>query len=95
VQALILLEFLLSLSPSAKDKLAALEQANNKSVLYPYTLSAEDVSLNSRRTQIFSLAPVSTAALKFLHLRMIHVSMFRLLFAEDVLMPVPTGKMGE
>jgi THO complex subunit 1 len=39
VQILILLDFLLSLTQSAKAKLADL---TNKSVLYPYTLSAED-----------------------------------------------------
>lgn len=39
VQILILLDFLLSLTPGAKAKLADL---TNKSVLYPYTLSAED-----------------------------------------------------
>jgi THO complex subunit 1 len=39
VQALIILDFLLSLTPSAKAKLAAL---SNKSVLYTYTLQEED-----------------------------------------------------
>ena len=39
VQILILLDFLLSLTSSAKAKLADL---TNKSVLYPYTLTAED-----------------------------------------------------
>ena len=39
VQALIILDFLLSLTPSAKAKLAAL---TNKSVLYSYTLNDED-----------------------------------------------------
>ncbi|KAK5216847.1 hypothetical protein LTR72_010217 [Exophiala xenobiotica] len=39
VQALIMLDFLLSLAPAAKSKFEGL---TNKSVLYPYTLSDED-----------------------------------------------------
>lgn len=39
VQALIMIDFLLSLTPSAKAKFEGL---TNKSVLYPYTLSEED-----------------------------------------------------
>ncbi|KAK5125674.1 hypothetical protein LTR85_011948 [Meristemomyces frigidus] len=41
VQALILIDFLLSLTEKAKKKLAALE-ATNKSLLYSFTLSAND-----------------------------------------------------
>lgn len=41
IQALILIDFLLSLTEKAKKKLAALE-ATNKSMLYSFTLSAED-----------------------------------------------------
>jgi len=44
VQALILVDFLLSLTPKAKSKLADL---TNKSVLYGYTLSDEDVGITS------------------------------------------------
>lgn len=40
VQALIVLDFMLSLTPSAKTKLA---NSTNKSVLYGYTLGEEDV----------------------------------------------------
>ena len=40
VQALILLDFLLSLTPKAKKKL---EHTSNKSVLYSYTLNEENV----------------------------------------------------
>lgn len=42
VQALILIEFLLSLTPKAKKKLA--EVKAQKAMLYPYTLSPEDVN---------------------------------------------------
>lgn len=44
VQALIVLDFVLSLTPKAKAKLADL---TNKSVLYSYVLSEDDVSLFS------------------------------------------------
>ena len=40
MQALILIDFLLSLTPRAKKKLAGKQ---NKSVLYSYTLADEDV----------------------------------------------------
>ena len=40
VQALILIEFLLSLTPKAKKKL---DHTTNKSVLYNYTVSDDDV----------------------------------------------------
>ena len=40
MQALILVDFLLSLTPKAKKKL---EGSTNKSVLYSYTLSEDDV----------------------------------------------------
>lgn len=50
VQALIILDFLLSLTPSAKAKLASL---TNKSVLYTYTLNEEDAKwAASTRTTI-------------------------------------------
>lgn len=48
VQALILLDFMLSLTPKAKARLADLP---NKSVLYGFVLSDEDV-------RIFSFIPV-------------------------------------
>lgn len=49
VQALILIEFLLSLTERAKKKLASIETAN-KSMLYQYTISEEDAkwALNTR-----------------------------------------------
>ena len=40
VQALILIDFILSLTPKAKRKLA---NTTNKSVLYSYTVSDDDV----------------------------------------------------
>ena len=43
VQTLIVVDFLLSLTPKAKRKL---ESLGNKSVLYGYTLEEEDVSLS-------------------------------------------------
>lgn len=51
VQALILIDFLLSLTEKAKKKLAMLE-ATNKSMLYGITLSAEDAKwcIDTRRT---------------------------------------------
>lgn len=45
VQALILLDFVLSLTPKAKAKLADL---TNKSVLYSHVLNDEDVSEKTR-----------------------------------------------
>lgn len=42
VQALILIDFLLSLTEKAKRKLAAAPEATNKSLLYSYTLGIED-----------------------------------------------------
>ncbi len=44
VQALILIDFLLSLTPKAKAKLSDL---TNKSVLYSYSLTEEDVQVIS------------------------------------------------
>lgn len=44
VQALILLDFMLSLTPKAKGRLADL---TNKSVLYGFVLSDEDVRIRS------------------------------------------------
>ena len=46
VQALIITDFLLSLSPEAKQKLATLN-ASNKSVIYADQLSEENVSQTS------------------------------------------------
>lgn len=52
VQALILVDFLLSLTPKAKKKLG---QTSNKSVLYAYTLSEENAKwAHSTRTDIAS-----------------------------------------
>jgi THO complex subunit 1 len=45
VQALIIVDFLLSLSAQGKEKLATVN-ASNKSVLYTDQLSPEDVSAN-------------------------------------------------
>ncbi|CAK4030497.1 THO complex subunit 1 [Lecanosticta acicola] len=42
VQALILIDFLLSLTEKAKKRLAQKASANNKSLLYPFTLSDDD-----------------------------------------------------
>ncbi|KAI4255635.1 MAG: hypothetical protein LQ352_002480 [Teloschistes flavicans] len=50
VQALILIDFLLSLAPKAKKKL---ENTSNKSVLYAYTLPDEDIAwATTMRTEI-------------------------------------------
>ena len=45
MQALILIDFLLSLTPKAKGKL---ESMSNKAVLYAYTLDDEDVRTTQR-----------------------------------------------
>lgn len=42
MQALIIVDFLLSLTPKAKKKL---EHTTNRSVLYSFTLSEEDVRI--------------------------------------------------
>ena len=46
VQALIILDFLLSLTPAGKERLATMN-ASNKSLLYSDELNEEDVSLLS------------------------------------------------